>query len=259
MLKRILLSALITLSAVSPSFAAHPLITDDAGTQGKGKTQLEFDGEYDHDSESGIATNTSVFPTIPVLSYGTSDTVDLVLGVPFERIETKQADGTTTERGISDVSLQLKWRFYERDGLSFAMKPGVALPTGDEDKGLGNGKTSYSAFFIMTKDMAPWAFHFNLGYIRNEYKRQADEDASRKDLWHVSLASQVEIVRNLKAVVNIGMQRNADTSSDTNPAFLLGGLIYSISDNLDVDFGIKGGLNKPETDRTYLVGITWRL
>ncbi len=259
MLKRILMSAFLMLIAAAPSFAAHPLITDDAGTQGKGKTQLEFIGEYGHDSEDGTTTNILVFPTIPVLTRGITDTVDLALGVSFQHRETKQDGVTTTERGISDVSIQLKWRFYEKDGWSFAVKPGVTLPSGDEDKGLGNGKASYSAFSIVTKDMAPWAFHFNVGYIRNEYKLQADEDANRKDIWHVSLASQVEVVKDLKAVANIGLERNPDKTSNTNPAFILGGFIYSVTDNLDLDFGIKSGLNKPETDKSYLAGITWRL
>ena len=34
-------------------FAAHPLITDDTGTQGKGKFQLEVNGEYAHEDEDG--------------------------------------------------------------------------------------------------------------------------------------------------------------------------------------------------------------
>ena len=34
-----------------PSWAAHPLITDDTGTQGKGKFQLELNGQYDWDKE----------------------------------------------------------------------------------------------------------------------------------------------------------------------------------------------------------------
>ncbi len=238
--------------------AAHPLITDDTGTQGKGKVQLEIVGEYGHDKEDGATTNSFVVPTIPVLSYGIANTADLVLSISDQRIETKQDGVTTTERGISDASIQVKWRFYEKDGLSFAVKPGVTLPTGDENKGLGNGRVSYSMFFITTKEIAPWAFHLNLGYIRNEYKLQADEDANVKDIWHVSLASQVEVVKNLKAVADIGMERNSDKTSDTNPAFILGGFIYSITENLDVDFGVKGGLNKPETDISYLAGITVR-
>jgi hypothetical protein len=139
------------------------------------------------------------------------------------------------------------------------VKPGVSLPTGDEDKGLGNGKTSYSAFFITTKEAGPWAFYFNVGYVHNEYKLQTDEEANRKDIWHVSLASQVEVVKDLNLVANIGMERNPDVTSDVNPAFVLGGLVYAVGENMDLDFGIKGGLNKAETDYAVLVGITWRL
>jgi hypothetical protein len=240
------------------TYAAHPLITDDTGTQGKGKGQLEIIGEYGHDKEDGVTTKSLEAPTIPFLSYGITDIMDLVLGLPYQRVKTEEGGASSTVRGISDASIELKWRFYEKDGLSFAVKPGLSLPTGDENKGLGNGKASYHAFLITTKDMAPWAFHFNVGYIRNEYKLQADEDVNRKDLWHVSLASQVEVAKDLKAVANIGMERNPDKTSDTNPAFMLGGFIYTVTNSLDVDFGVKSGLNKPEMDYSYLAGITWR-
>ncbi|HEX9019630.1 MAG TPA: transporter [Nitrospirota bacterium] len=239
--------------------AAHPLITDDTGTQGKRKAQLEFTGEYGHGNEDGITTNTFIFPTIPVLSYGLSDTVDLVLGVPYERIEIKRGAHETTEHGISDISIQVKWRFYEKDGLSFAVKPGISLPTGNEDKGLGNGRASYSAFFITTKDAAPWTFHLNIGCLRTEYGLRTDEDVNRKDIWHLSLASQVEVVKRLKAVANIGVERNHEKASNADPAFLLGGFIYSLTGSLDVDFGVKGGLNKPETDISCLAGVTMKL
>jgi hypothetical protein len=259
MATKILLAVCAVLFAVKgTTYAAHPLITDDTGTQGKGKYQFEFIEEYGHDKENGVTTNTLVFPTVPVLSYGMADTVDLVLGISYQRIETKKDDVTTTEEGISDASVQVKWRFYEKDGLSFAVKPGVTLPTGDENKGLGNGKASYSMFFITTKELQPWAFHLNLGYILNEFNLRADDDANRKDIWHVSLASEVKVLKDLKAVANIGVERNPDKTSNTNPAFLLGGLIYSINENVDVDFGVKGGLTEPETDISYLAGITWR-
>jgi hypothetical protein len=260
MTAKILSAAFTVLFGVAGwAYAAHPLITDDAGTQGKGKAQLEFTGEYGHDNEDGLITNTLIFPLTPVLSYGITDAVDLVLGIPFERLESKQAGVSTTKSGISDSSIQMKWRFYEKDGISFAVKPGVTLPTGDEDKGLGNGKSTYSAFFIATEATEPWAFHFNIGYLRNDYKLQSDEDANRKDIWHISIASQVKAVKNLTIMADIGMERNPDKNSDTNPAFLLGGIIYSVTDNLDIDFGVKGGLTRPETDISYLAGVTWRL
>jgi hypothetical protein len=188
-----------------------------------------------------------------------SDTMDLVFGLPYAAVKVEDAGTTTAVRGATDMSIEIKARFYEKDGLSFAVKPGVSLPTGDEKNGLGNGKPSYGAFLITTKEAGPWAFHFNVGYVRNEYKLQADEDANRKDIWHVSLASQVEVVKDLSVVANIGAERNPDRNSNTDPAFILGGVIYAVSEGLDVDLGVKAGLNKTETDSTVLAGITWRL
>jgi hypothetical protein len=249
---------IVSVTTGREAFAAHPLITDDTGTQGKGKIQIELTGEYGRDKDAGVTTNSFEVPTAPVLSIGVAETVDLVLSSTYQIIETEEEGASSTTRGASDTSIELKWRFYEKDGLSFAVKPGVSLPTGDANKGLGNGKASYGAFFISTKEMEPWAVYFNLGYIRNEYELQADKEANRKDIWHVSLASQVEVVKNLNIVANIGMETNSDKTSNTDPAFILGGIIYTIAEAFDIDLGIKAGLNKSETDIAYLAGMAVR-
>ena len=238
------------------SHAAHPLITDDAGTQGKGKFQLEVNGEfnYDKETEEEVTTKETGGEVAPILSYGIADNLDIVLGVPYQWFRVKEdGDVTDKEDGISDMSLELKWRFYEKDGLSLALKPGITLPTGDDEKGLGTGRETYSLYFITTKEIEPWAFHLNLGYVRNENK--SDE---REDIWHASLAGEVEVVKNLKVVADIGAERNPDKASDTHPAFIVGGLIYSLSESFDIDFGVKGGLNKTEADYSILTGITMR-
>lgn len=248
-------------SLTTVSYAAHPLITDDTGTQGKGKFQMEINSEfaYDKETEEGITVKETGGEIAAILSYGITENIDIVFGIPYQWFKVKEeGDVIAKEDGISDVSLEMKWRFYEKDGLSLALKPGITLPTGDENKGLGNGKASYGIVFITTKEIEPWAFHLNLGYTHNEYKLQADKDANRKGIWHVSLASEVEVIKDLKAVANIGMERNPDKTSNTHPAFILGGLIYSISENIDIDVGVKAGLNKPETDLTFLAGIALR-
>lgn len=246
----------IYFSLFTVSFASHPLITDDTGTQGKGKFQLEINGEtsYDKEKESGITVKETGSEAAAVVSYGVLDNLDVVVGLPYQWNKTKEdSDVVSGEDGISDMSLEVKWMFYEKDGLSFALKPGVTLPTGDDGKGLGTGRMTYSMFFITTKEIEPWAFHFNAGYIRNENK--ADE---RKDIWHASLASTVAVMKDTQLVANVGAERNPDKSSTVDPAFILVGLIYSVSENFDIDFGVKFGLNKPETDRTLLAGMTVR-
>ena len=235
----------------SASFAFHPLITDDTGTQGKGKFQLEVNGGYGHDEDEGVTTKTTQIST--TLTYGLSDPIDIMIGLPYEHIRVEDSGTVTRQEGISDMSLEMKWRFYEKDGLSFALKPGLTFPTGDDEKGLGSGRMTYRLFFIGTKEIKPWTFHLNLGYIRNENK--LDEN---KDLWHGSLASTVEVIKNLKLVGNIGIERNTDRNLNDPKAFILGGVIYSLSENFDIDFGVKGGLTKPEEDYTILMGITWR-
>jgi hypothetical protein len=252
---------LIQLICLSSSFAAHPLITDDTGTQGKGKFQVEVNIElnYDREKEGGVRTKETGGEIGTLLSYGILDNIDIVLGAPFQWFKIKEDSNLTSrESGISDLSLEVKWRFYEIDGLSFAVKPGITFPTGNEKKGLGNGRPSFGLTFITTKELGAWAFHFNLGYTRNEYQLREDKEANRKDIWHVSLASEVEVVKNLKLVGNIGIERNPEKASSRHPAFILGGLIYSITENIDINIGVKGGLNKPETDLTILPGMAFR-
>ncbi len=112
---------------------------------------------------------------------------------------------------------------------------------------------SPSLFFITTKEMEPWTFHFNLGYLRNQ-----NAVGERTDLWHASLACEWEFVEGVKAVANIGAERSPQRSSSIPPAFILGGMIYSLAQNLDVDLGVKGGLTRTEPEYSILAGIAWR-
>ncbi len=240
----------------SDAWGAHPLITDDAETQGKGKVQVEVNGRYDTDKETsnGVTAESTGAQVMTILSYGLTGNADLVLSLPYQWVKVKE-EGVTIydERGISDTTFEVKWRFFEKDGLTLALKPGVIVPTGNESRGLGAGRIGYQAFFIGTKEAEPWEFHANVGYIGNENK--ADQE---KNIWHVSLAAKYEVFKNLELVGNIGMERNRDKTASGNPAFILGGVIYEISESFSVDCGVKYGLAPAETDLTLLAGMALR-
>lgn len=247
-----LLISLTYLTGLTPNaFAAIPLVTDDTGTQGKGKFQLEVLGEYGYDKEDGVKENTEDFTAS--FTYGIFDPVDIVLSVPYEFGREKEGGCTEKEQGLADLSLELKWRFFDREGFSLALKPGLTLPTGDEEKGLGPGRANGYLFLLTSREAAPWAFHLNLAYIRNENK--TDE---RKNLWHVSLASSYDIFKYLKFVGDLGMEKNPYRCSSVDPAYILGGFIYSPRENVDIGLGIKGGLTDAETDISIRGGVTWR-
>jgi len=114
--------------------------------------------------------------------------------------------------------LETKWRLFEKDKFSVALKPGISIPTGNDEKGLGAGLLGGHLFLIASQELGSWAFHGNLGYIRNENK--VDE---RKDIWHASFAATWEVIKNLKLVADIGIERNPDEDAKNDPAFIIGG------------------------------------
>ncbi len=251
------LALLLTIVAfASSSYADHPLITDDTYTQGAGRFQLEINGQYGHDRErkEDVTLRNSTYESRSILSYGVADAVDLILGVPYQSFRTREDDVLiSAESGLSDTSLEAKWRFYQNEGLSLAFKPGITLPTGDEERGLGSGRVTFTGYFIATKETGPFEFHFNAAYIRNENKV-----GERETLWHISLACEVEIFENFRLVGNVGANRNPDPSSSDELVFILGGAIYSLRPDLDLDVGIRADVTDPARGYALLAGVTFR-
>ena len=254
---------IVPLLVACPSWAAHPLITDDTGTQGKGKFQLELNGQYDWDKENSedVSVKTTGGQAMAMLSYGIAENVDLVLSMPYlwgqvkENYMHKKGSEITVfdEKGIGDAALETKLRLFEKNDLSLALKPGISFPTGNDEKGLGTGRIGGHLFLIGSKELGSWAFHANLGYIRNENKVN-----ECKDIWHASLATTYEVIKNFKLAADVGVERNPDKDDNNDPAYIIGGVIYSINENFDVDLGVKGGLSKSETDISALAGVTLR-
>lgn len=260
--KTALLASALMLSS-TPLFAAMPLQTDDTGTQGKGHSQIEtgFESVSDKENEAGVSCKTTGGAVSTTISYGLTDTIDLVAGVPWEWYTEKENGAKVADgHGFGDLALQIKWRFYDNAdaGFSLALKPGITIPTGDERKGLGTGKVTGDVTLIATREAELASYHVNLGYSRNEYKLDEDNASSRKNIWHASVAAELNVTDRLRAVGDIGIETASEKESDTDPAYILGGLIYAVSDNTDLDIGIKGGLNDAEPDTTLLAGVTMR-
>ena len=220
------------------AYAAHPLITEDTGTQGKGGWQLELNGERNKDEgirgKAGAAT----------LSYGFIDNADLQL------TGTYQDPGTTGGKGDSFVDL--KWRFWENGALSLGLKPGLTLPTGKDERGLGTGKTTYGSLLIVSYEREKWAVHSHAGYRKNR-----STSGQRENLGHFSVSPWLKPSESLKLVADFSWDTNPAASSDTSLRQRVFGVIYSFAKNLDADIGIRRG-NAPAIDRAMMGGVTVR-
>ena len=205
------------------------------GNTGKGRFQLELTTEHGHKDEDYAAEHDRQFAA--TLSYGARDDLDLIVTLPYQRTSSESDGDIETHSGKGDVGFDVKWRFYENENLSMALKPGVTFPTGDDTVGLGSGKSGYSLYHVTSFEPKPWAFHLHVGYQRN--RNTVDE---REGIWHVSFAGWREFGEKLKIVGDIGANTNTDKSSSAETVFLILGAIYSLSQNFDLDLGVKKGL-----------------
>jgi hypothetical protein len=231
--------------------AAHPLITEDTGTQGKGNFQIELTSEWGYRKDSDVRDTSQ--ETGAVLSYGLSDALDVVVSAPYVREKTADSAASTSVSGASDRALDVKWRFHESGSFSYGLKAGLTEPNGDEQKGLGNGKTGYSTFLIVAWDNAPWAVATHVGWIGNR-NSQGDKD----QLWHASISGWRQFGDKTKIVADTGMMTSLDASTSRYLGFYTLGLIYSFSKDIDIDVGIKRGLTRSDVDYALLAGLTFR-
>lgn len=247
--------------------AAHPFLTDDTGTQGSGHWQLELMAEQNRntaDTDDGAVRQVRKLTLLnPVLTYGVLETLDVAFGASRLRQQATE-DGTVVQaaEGTGDSTLELKWRFYERNGLSLGLKPGLALPTGDEERGLGAGKLSWGVNFILTQEFEPWTFLANLAYARARYKLAADAEANRAHLRRASVGVAYSVREDLQLVGEAGVRTNSAIDDPFLPGrnghFAMLGLIYSLSDKIDLDAGVRKRLNRAELDTAILLGATFR-
>ena len=83
--------------------AAHPLLTDDTGTQGAGRWQLELNADHTRDLTAPPRGRTT--QANATITHGVSDELDLALSLPAQRLRPAGAPGAG---GWDDLVLQAK-------------------------------------------------------------------------------------------------------------------------------------------------------
>lgn len=226
-------------TAALKAHAAHPLITEDTETLGAGGWQLEGTSE----EENGRTTRRRAWIHNFVLGRGFARNAEWQIALPWYR------DGAD---GFGDVSLDVKWRFFERDTFSLGVKPGVTLPTGDERDERGTGKVTWGTQLIASYEPTPFAFHAHAGYRRNR-----NTLGERESLTHVSAALVYEI-GSVKLIADVARNGALDPAADRAERYLVLGAIWAVRRDFDLDIGIKKGGGGAPIDEALLLGATVR-
>jgi hypothetical protein len=229
------LVALLWLVPATTAFAGPPFLTDDPVPVDylHSEIYLFSTGTHDSGGTSGVG------PAVE-FNYGILPDTMIHLIAPMAYDAPK---GGSSHFGYGDTEVGIKYRFvHETDLLPMiGAFPLVEIPTGDEDKGLGNGEAQWFLPIWLQKDFGKWTTYGGGGYWINP-------GADNKNYWFSGILLQY----NFSDTFYLGGEffyQTADTvDGEDSTGFNLGGSV-PVGDNLQILFSAGRGLTNTSSNR----------
>lgn len=136
----------------SSRIADNSFLIEEAYNQEAGVVQYIQAFQYSHQTKDWVYTFTHEMP-VP------NQTHQFSYVIPIASVGDPDA-----ERGIGDILVNYRYQLVANDTLAISPRLTVIAPTGDEEKGLGNGATGYQVNLpvsLLLNDK--WITHWNLG------------------------------------------------------------------------------------------------
>lgn len=246
---RVRLRSLITTfalaAAVPASFAAHPLQTEDTGTQGAGNLEIE-----NGLSRTRFASTTQTVYQ-PQLSLGLATGLDAIVQPAY----VWQHAPHDSASGPGDTNVDAKWRFWDGHPLSLAIRGGVTLATNEHGFGLTHGRTSEHALLALTWNRSPTTVHVDVG---STIVPRAAASPARRVMTGVSAAVMRQMNEHLILTVDASFAQSPNPHKASWPGTVLAGAIWTVRPGLDLDLGWQRTVDDTPVARTWLAGLTYR-
>ena len=222
------------------ALGGHPFGTEDAGTQGKGNVEVEFNLEQQHGNEGTKTTSLG-----NTLTMGISRKLDLAVGYAYDF--TKAGDGTRS-RAMGPVEATLKAALIEGKGPvpTLGVKAGVSLPTAEGEQ------TAFLATAIAEWTFEPLEVFANVG---TDIGTQLAGNADASTLTRVSVAGSYEVRKEWYLLSELLREKQTSPSTPSSLEWLIGAK-KEITETFSVDVGTRWGLNDHSPNVTYLLGFT---
>lgn len=245
--------AALSLILTSPiASAGFPLSTEDTGTMGLGRAKIEITSERNEEEVAG-SQSVSAANEIAII-YGLKESLNVLLALPYKIESAQDAGGNSSQvQGVGDIKFAIKWRYFEQDTLSLALKAVVTTPSSEDKEQLGAGKSTQSIDAVVGYQMESWEFSFNAGYKLNNNTRN-----QREALGRLSAAVEHSMAERWKVMADIGAASNTSMNAKDFPTFVGAGLSYSLLKDVSLDAGVKRRFTEAATDITWIAGMNMR-
>ena len=167
-LKIISLAVCLNLLLAARTLAGPPFLTDDPEPVDYQNWEAYLFANGDHASGAYSINGPAV-----ELNYGVLPDTQLHLVVPMTTVG---GSGVPAVYGLGDTEFGIKYRFvHETNGWpQIGIFPMVELPTGDTDRGLGNGRAWFRLPLWMQKSWGDWKTYGGGGAALNSAPGQRD-------------------------------------------------------------------------------------
>ena len=151
--------------------------------------------------------------------------------------------GEPSSYGLGDIETGFKWRFMEqsRSGLDVGIFPFLELPTGDEKRGLGNGKPQILLPLWLGKDTGPWTVYGGAAYWINP-------GTGNQDWWFTGVVVQRQITERLNLGGELYHQTPDTKGGSPGTGFDVGGALTLVGP-YQILFSAGRNIQNPEDNR----------
>jgi hypothetical protein len=239
--KVVLLSVLWLIPAVS-TFAGPPFRTDDPipVDYHHGEIYLFSTGTRDSDGTGGVG------PAVE-FNYGILSDTQFHVIVPMAYDAPRDE---ASHFGYGDTEIGVKYRLvHETDELpAIGVFPLVEIPTGDQDKGLGNGKAQYFLPLWLQKDFGKWTTYGGGGYWINP-------GSEKKDYWFSGVLLQYSFSDAFYLGAEIFYQTADTDDGGGSSGFNIGGSV-PLPGSLQILYSAGRGLTNTSSNKfSYYAGL----
>jgi hypothetical protein len=163
------------------------------------------------------------------VEYGITKRLQIELEAPYVSL---RPNGQSRQRGFGDTSLGLSYNLRPGGGRRTAVSLGfaVSLPTGNERKELGTGKTIFEPSVVLAQQVGKAQVHLSFGTELGGVERE----------YSYNLAAVYPMSRKFYPTLELNGFRAAD---EGNRVYLTPGAVYRIGKNAEVSVGIPVGLH----------------
>lgn len=221
-----------------PAVAGPPFQTDDPEPVEHRHGEIYLASQFKHDRDGDSAA-------LPQgeINYGILPNTMVHLILPFQY---NNPSGEQAHYGYGDTEVGIKFRFI-RETESVPMVgtfPLVEIPTGERDKGLGNGKAQVFIPLWLQKSWGPWTSYGGGGYWINP-------GDGNKNWWFWGWEVQREISRGLILGGEL-IYRTADTDDGDNSLGFNAGAIINLTENHHILFSAGSDISGPNRFSSYI-------